>query len=219
MLKPPTLKTPSSQLLREASEAPSSGLSSVPSSQEPTPAPAKPRVIPSSDGEESSDESDLEDPLAKFRSTGNATKRVPPPPPPPPPKRKATKDPLGLPHRSTPIPPVKYKFSLDRLLEENNKSLAIDEDLKRAQVLIDEAERKKNEPVDKRALVAAAAELAMGGDSGDQLLAVMDRKDVWRINDMVWEFFDHNMVGMNKNQIPFPIAAMKDHPAFALAGG
>jgi hypothetical protein len=114
---------------------------------------------------------------------------------------------------------VKYKFSLDRLLEENNKTLAIDEDLKRAQILIEEEERKKNEPVDKRALVAAAAELAMGGGSGDRLLQVMDRKDVWRINDMVWEFFDHNMIGINKDQRPFPIAAMKDHPASALAGG
>jgi hypothetical protein len=151
-----------------------------------------------------------------FRSKANVAKHAPSPPPLA--KRKAVKtDILGTPQRSNPIQPVKYKFSLDRLLEDNNKALAVEEDLKRAESLIEEAENKKKKaPVDKRVLVAAAAELAMGEDGSGRLLAAMDRKDAWRINDAVWEFFDHKLKATSKDQRPFPVAAMKDHPTFTL---
>lgn len=204
--------------LRREDSGSSIALPSLPSSQTST----KPRVIPSSDGEESSsDDSDLEDPFKAYAPSRKASFPTPKPP------RVKTKRTLSdSPNEKAKpkpaAPPTVYKFSLDQLLEDRAKAQAVEANIRRATELVASAEAPKNhsEQVHNvRSLFTketAATIMGVNGGSGERLLAAMNREEDWKI-EMTWEFFDHRKV--NAIPRPFPIEATRDHAVFAVMGG
>ncbi|KAI5846214.1 hypothetical protein BZA05DRAFT_447630 [Tricharina praecox] len=168
----------------------------------------KPRVIPSSDGEESSDDSDLEDPFGLFS-------RIPAPKPPV--KKSVLDDDDPLPIRAA-MHIANYKSTMPKLLRQREKEKALDEELRLAYNLIEESERKEKEPqIDPKAgITEETAQKVMGTDgSGARLMEALDRDDSWGVNCAFFEFFDHKMMP-NRNRKPFPVAAVKKSPACTL---
>ena len=174
--------------------------SSSPSSQEPP----KPRVVPSSEGEESSDDSDLDyDPFALSLLDA------------PPSPQKPTRprhhldgdddDELGAASLWKPTPKRAHEYSLQRLLEEERRAQELDLQVKHAKELIEAAE---NGPNNATADPAAAftqdtADQIMGErGKGARLLEALDRKDALRV-DEIWNFFDPSNP-VRKSKLSFP---------------
>lgn len=196
-----------------AQDSPNSSFSdaSIPSSSMPG-SQTNSRVIPSSDGEDESEDSDgLEDPQKMFgglrrkNSTANpapAVKRNP-----------RSKSPVLV---ASAIPkamaPPSYKFSLDNLVAEKAKSVALDQEILRSRALFEEANREYTEndasgsgkPVSEGML-----EDAFGEGTARRLLAALNRKDAWRI-DRSWHFYDMDKVHKKPRKNPFPKQALRE---------
>jgi len=197
-------------------ELSSSSLSSPPSTPTPTPTPRPSakrkghlRVVPSSDGEESSDDSDLEDPFGLFTNIPAPAVR----------KSVLKGDDTSSPKVSMQV--ANYTSTIPNLLKQREDEKALKQRLELAYSLIEECERKEKEPrFDPQAAVLSeeAAQEVMGQDgSGARLLQALGRGDTWGVNTAFFEFFDHKMPTSKRK--PFPVAAVKDSPLCTLLEG
>lgn len=191
-------------------DSPNSSFSdaSVPSSSMPG-SQTNSRVIPSSDGEDESEDSDgLEDPqkmfggLRKNNSAAPAAKKNP-----------RSKSPARV---ASAIPkamaPPSYKFSLDNLVAEKAKSVALDQEILRSRALFEEANREytENNASDSgRPVSEGMLEDAFGEGTARRLLAALNRKDAWRI-DRSWHFYDMDKVHEKPRKNPFPKQALRE---------
>lgn len=180
--------------------------SSIPSSQT---GPHQARVIPSSDGEDSEDSDGLEDPQKMFgrvrRKNSAADQAI---------KKKSRAKPLA--HVAPAVPkamaPPSYKFSLDNLVAEKAKSVALEQDILRSRALFEEANKEytdnsvsnSDKPVSESMLGDA-----FGEGTAKRLLAALNRKDAWRI-DMSWHFYDMDKDHQRPRRNPFPKQALGD---------
>ncbi|KAI5795508.1 hypothetical protein EDC01DRAFT_614812 [Geopyxis carbonaria] len=163
---------------------------------------AKLRVIPSSDGELSSDD-ELADPASFFTSFQQPRPR---------PIRR-----LSL---SPPRPKLKSKpntcvFSLDKLLAEKHKSFEIEANCQKAQKLYHQVNNVTSQPYNIDLSGDRAQEVAeefLGSGDGAKLIAALARKDGFKVNQN-WEFFKPEIVKENSQR--FPHFAVVNHNLFS----
>lgn len=174
-----------------------------------------PRVIPSSDGEDESEDSDgLEDPQKMFggpRKKNSATNPAPAVK-----ENSRSKSPVRA---ASAIPkamaPPSYKFSLDNLVAEKAKSIALDQEILRSRALFEEANREYTEDTgnsadaSSRPVSKGMLEDALGEGTARRLLAALNRKDAWRI-DRSWHFYDMDKVHEKPRKNPFPKQALRE---------
>lgn len=171
--------------------------------------PHQARVIPSSDGEEDSEDSDgLEDPQKMFgrvrRKNSAADSAV---------KMKGRpKSPARIAPAaaSKAMAPPSYKFSLDNLVAEKAKSVALDQEILRSRALFEEANKEytdSNVSNSDKPVSESMLEDAFGEGTAKRLLAALNRKDAWRI-DMSWHFYDMNKDHQKPRKNPFPKQAL-----------
>lgn len=168
------------------------------------------RVIPSSDGEDESEDSDgLEDPMKMFRRKGSTTNPAPAV------KKKnvRSKSPVRV---AATIPkamaPPSYRFSLDNLVAEKAKSVALDQEILRSRALFEEANKEDTEndaSTSDRPVSEGMLEDAFGEGTAKRLLAALNRKDAWRI-DKSWHFYDMDKVHEKPRKNPFPKQALRE---------
>lgn len=176
---------------------------SIPSSSMPD----SQRVIPSSDGEDESEDSDgLEDPMKMFRRKGSATNPAPAV------KKKnvRSKSPVRV---AAAIPkataPPSYRFSLDNLVAEKAKSVALDQEILRSRALFEEANKEyteNNASTSDKPVSKGMLEDAFGEGTARRLLAALNRKDAWRI-DKSWHFYD---MDEKPRKNPFPGQGLRE---------
>ncbi|KAF8241511.1 hypothetical protein K440DRAFT_665290 [Wilcoxina mikolae CBS 423.85] len=172
----------------------------------------RPQVIPSSDGEESSEESDLEDPFTLLSTMEPENLPIQ--------KVKWNQD-QDLPIEAHILPskpkPSIYQFTLQRLLADKNKASAVENDIKRARNLIN-ASSEHNERQFGQArfiLTEDTADAIMGErGSGTRLLDALDRKEALR-EEKTWAFFDRCGMSSNKNERPFPKIVVTGRETFS----
>lgn len=170
--------------------------------------PHQARVIPSSDGEEDSEDSDgLEDPQKMFGRARRKNFAADP-------AAKKKDRPKPPAHVAPAVPkamaPPSYKFSLDNLVAEKAKSVALDQEILRSRALFEEANKEymdnsvsnRDKPVSESML-----EDAFGEGTAKRLLAALNRKDAWRI-DMSWHFYDMHKDHQRPRKNPFPKQAL-----------
>lgn len=176
------------------------------------------KVIPSSDGEEDSEDSDgLEDPQKMFsrlirnNSSADSASAL---------KKKSLR-PESPVRVAVMIPkamaPPSYTFSLDNLVAEKAKSVALDQEILRSRALFEEANKEytdNNASSSDKPVSEGILEKEFGNGMGKKLLEALNRKDAWRI-DMSWHFYkDHESSQKN----PFPKQALEGGWDAGLAG-
>lgn len=170
------------------------------------------RVIPSSDGEEDSEDSDgLEDPQKMFGGLRRKNSAIDPAPA----IKKKNLRPKSPVRVAAAIPkamaPPSYNFSLDSLVAQKAKAVALDQDILRSRALFEEANKEYTDdnyrtgdnPVSKGML-----EDAFGEGTAKRLLAALNRKDAWRI-DKSWHFYDMDKDHKKSRKNPFPKQALE----------
>lgn len=197
---------PSGSLPNQNSPNSSFSDASIPSSS----MPESQRVIPSSDGEDDSEDSDgLEDPMKMFRRKGSATNPAPAA------KKKnvRSKSPVRV---AATIPktmaPPSYRFSLDNLVAEKAKSVALDQEILRSRALFEEANKEyteSNASTSDKPVSKGMLEDAFGEGTAKRLLAALNRKDAWRI-DKSWHFYDMDKVHEKSRKNPFPEQGLRE---------
>ncbi|KAF8537311.1 hypothetical protein BDD12DRAFT_931768 [Trichophaea hybrida] len=197
----------SSQLSALLCSFPSSSLSSF----RPL-ASSRPRVIPSSDGEESSEESDLEDPFTLLSTMEPEDLTM---------QTVNWNQDQDLPIEAHILPskpkPSMYQFSLQRLLADRNKASAVENDIKRARYLINPSSEHNGRQSGQAHFILTedTADAIMGErGTGTRLLDAFDRKEVlWE--EKTWTFFDRSRMSINKDEHPFPKIVVTDREIFS----
>lgn len=171
--------------------------------------PQNKRVVPSSDGEESSEDSDLEDPTILLR-----IKDTRPSKPPSKPVRERREPSPKLP--TEPKLPS-YNFDLDRLLKDKGRTSSLNEDIRRATLLLESCENEFGNQLGlKELLTAETAEEIMNGEGADRLLSALRKQEATQTLEEIWELFDYSSRQPRGNyNRPFPTAAIKRHEAFS----
>jgi hypothetical protein len=197
----------------ESFKIPQAPASSQPGREDPAASLNKERVIPSSDGEDSSDDdSELEDPsallgLAPAKNVISKQPRV----------RRNTEDDLFADlSRTTKPKKHNYKFSLERLTADRSKAKALEEDIKRARALASGAF--SNNSSGRKEISEEVVEEVMGNEGGGQLLAALNRNMAATAQPEqveIWEFFEHDQSVASVTRI-FPAEAVEHHCTFAI---
>jgi len=193
----------------EPFKLPQAPASSQPGREDPGAGLNKERVIPSSDGEDSSDDdSELEDPSALLGlAPSKRPSRV---------KRNTGDDLFADLPRTTKPKKHNYKFSLERLTADRSKAKALEEDIRRARALADGTFSNKSS--DRKEINEKVVEEVMGNEGGGQLLAALSRNMAATAQPEqveTWEFFEHDKSVDSVTQI-FPAEAVEDHCTFAI---
>lgn len=102
--------------------------------------------------------------------------------------------------------PPTYKFSLDSLVAQKAKANALDQEILRSKALFEEANKEhtdNNGRIGDQPVSESMLEDAFGEGTGKRLLAALNRKDAWRV-DNSWHFYDMDRNHKKSRKNPFP---------------
>jgi len=167
----------------------------------------KQRVVPSSDGEESEDSDGLEDLGSMFRARKPPTQT---------PQRKKEPDGMLLRLKSVTIPkgppetpkPRTYKFSLDRIVEEQAKKSSLGDNIIKARKMFEDAQKEIPDGEGRTRPSEEEIGSKLGEGQATKLLGALDRKDAWRI-EKSWHFFDVDKAYRSRGRAAFPLEHLK----------